>query len=116
MKAKWRKWVSLLKQDRYALYLASRDRRVPYRATMLLFVVMAYALSPIDLIADFVLVLGYLDDMVLFPLGWIFHEVMLRDLEDGRATGEPEGAGSEAYLNSTSQEPTPEDAQEDGRI
>ena len=83
---------------------------------MLLFVVMAYALSPIDLIPDFVPVLGYLHDMVLFPLAWIFHELMLRDLEDGRATGEPQGAGSEAYLNSTSQEPTPEDAQEDGRI
>ena len=41
---------------------------------------------------------------------------MLRDHEDGRATGQPQGVGSEAYLNGTSQEPTPEDAQEDGHI
>ena len=69
MEGKWRKWVSVLKQDTYALYLASRDRRVPWAAKILLIVVVAYALSPIDLIPDFVPVLGYLDDMVLVPLG-----------------------------------------------
>ena len=69
MKGKWRKWVSVLKQDTYALYLASRDRRVPWAAKILLIVVVAYALSPIDLIPDFVPVLGYLDDMILVPLG-----------------------------------------------
>ena len=69
MKGKWRKWVSVLKQDTYALYLASRDRRMPWTAKIVLIVVVAYALSPIDLIPDFVPVLGYLDDMVLLPLG-----------------------------------------------
>jgi len=69
VEGKWRKWVSVLKQDTYALYLASRDRRVPWAAKILLIVVVAYALSPIDLIPDFVPVLGYLDDMVLVPLG-----------------------------------------------
>jgi uncharacterized membrane protein YkvA (DUF1232 family) len=69
VKGKWRKWISVLKQDTYALYLASRDRRVPWTAKIVLIVVVAYALSPIDLIPDFVPVLGYLDDMVLVPLG-----------------------------------------------
>jgi uncharacterized membrane protein YkvA (DUF1232 family) len=59
----------VLKQDTYALYLASRDRRVPWAAKIALVVVAAYALSPIDLIPDFVPLFGYLDDMVLVPLG-----------------------------------------------
>ena len=69
MKGKWEKWVSVLKQDTYALYLASRDRRVPWTAKIVLIVVVAYALSPIDLIPDFIPALGYLDDMILVPLG-----------------------------------------------
>jgi uncharacterized membrane protein YkvA (DUF1232 family) len=69
VEGKWEKWVSVLKQDTYALYLASRDRRVPWAAKIVLIVVVAYALSPIDLIPDFIPVFGYLDDLVLFPLG-----------------------------------------------
>ena len=69
MEGKWEKWVSVLKEDTYALYLASRDRRVPWAAKIVLIVVVAYALSPIDLIPDFIPVLGYLDDMILLPLG-----------------------------------------------
>jgi hypothetical protein len=46
----------------------------------------------------------------------MFHELMSRDREDGCATGQPQGVGSEAYLNGTSQGPTPEDARKDGRI
>jgi len=46
----------------------------------------------------------------------MFHELLSRDLEDGRATGQPQGIGSEAYLKSTSQEATPEDARKDGHI
>ena len=46
----------------------------------------------------------------------IFHETALRDREDGRATGQPQGVGSEAYFNSTSQDPTPEDGRKDGHI
>jgi hypothetical protein len=49
-------------------------------------------------------------------LARMFHELMSRDREDGRATGQPQGVGSEAYLNGTSQEPTPEDARKDGQI
>ena len=46
----------------------------------------------------------------------IFHELLSRDHEDGRATGQPQGVGFEAYLNSTSQSPTPEDARKNGHI
>jgi len=50
------------------------------------------------------------------PLARIFHELLSRDREDGHATGQPQGVGSEAYLNGTSQGPTPEDARKDGHI
>jgi hypothetical protein len=46
----------------------------------------------------------------------VFHELLSRDHEDGRATRQPQGVGSEAYLNGTSQVPTPEDAGKDGHI
>ncbi len=46
----------------------------------------------------------------------IFHELLSRDCEDGRATGQPQGVGPEAYLNGTSQGSTPEDPRKDGHI
>jgi len=55
-------------------------------------------------------------DEIRFLLTRMFHESVGRDREDGRATGKPQGVGSEAYLNGTSQGPTPEDAQKDGHI
>lgn len=58
-----------LKRDLYALYLAARDPRTPWAAKALAAVVVGYAFSPIDLIPDFIPVLGYLDDLVLLPLG-----------------------------------------------
>jgi uncharacterized membrane protein YkvA (DUF1232 family) len=67
-----RKSAKGLKVDTYALYLAYRDPRVPWYAKAFAATVVAYALSPIDLIPDFIPVLGYLDDLVLVPLGiWI---------------------------------------------
>ncbi|MDA8125617.1 MAG: YkvA family protein [Deltaproteobacteria bacterium] len=67
--ASWKKRVQALKQDTFALGLACRDPRVPWYAKALALVVVGYALSPIDLIPDFIPVLGYLDDLVLIPLG-----------------------------------------------
>lgn len=58
-----------LKTETYALYLAGRHPDTPWHAKILVLVVVAYALSPIDLIPDFVPVLGYLDDLLLVPLG-----------------------------------------------
>lgn len=52
-----------------ALYLAGRDSRTPIAAKCLIVIVVAYALSPIDLIPDFIPVLGYIDDLILLPLG-----------------------------------------------
>jgi uncharacterized membrane protein YkvA (DUF1232 family) len=53
----------------YALYLAARDPRVPWYAKAVVALVAGYTLSPIDLIPDFIPVLGYLDDLLLLPLG-----------------------------------------------
>jgi uncharacterized membrane protein YkvA (DUF1232 family) len=65
----WREQARKLKQDVVAIALAMRDPRVPWYAKALGACVVAYALSPIDLIPDFIPVLGYLDDLVLVPLG-----------------------------------------------
>ena len=62
-------WAKRLKRDVVALWLASRDRRVPWAAKAVAGLVAAYALSPIDLIPDFIPVLGYLDDLILVPAG-----------------------------------------------
>jgi uncharacterized membrane protein YkvA (DUF1232 family) len=62
-------WARVMKRDVHALYLASRDPRVPWYAKALALVVAGYALSPIDLVPDFIPVLGYLDDVILVPLG-----------------------------------------------
>jgi uncharacterized membrane protein YkvA (DUF1232 family) len=62
-------WARAIKRDIHALYLASRDPRVPWYAKAVAVVVVGYALSPIDLIPDFIPVLGYLDDLILLPLG-----------------------------------------------
>lgn len=58
-----------LRKETFALYLACRHPRVPWYAKVLALIVVGYALSPIDLIPDFIPILGYLDDMVLIPLG-----------------------------------------------
>jgi uncharacterized membrane protein YkvA (DUF1232 family) len=65
----WRQRARHLKREVYTLYFATRDPRVPWYAKALAACVVAYAFSPIDLIPDPVPVLGYLDDLVLIPLG-----------------------------------------------
>ena len=58
-------WVRAVKRDVLAVYLAARDPRTPWPVRLLAMVVAAYALSPIDLIPDFIPVLGYLDDLLI---------------------------------------------------
>jgi uncharacterized membrane protein YkvA (DUF1232 family) len=65
-------WARALKRDVHAIYLAAHDPRVPWYAKVLAFAVAGYALSPIDLIPDFIPVFGYLDDLIIVPLGiWL---------------------------------------------
>jgi len=64
-----KRWAKMLKRDVVALWIAARDPRVPIYAKLVASAVAAYALSPIDLIPDFVPVLGYLDDLLIVPLG-----------------------------------------------
>ena len=65
----WKDRIKALKRETFTLYLACRHPHVPWYAKLLALIVVAYALSPIDLIPDFIPVLGYLDDLVLIPLG-----------------------------------------------
>ena len=65
----WKERARRLRMQTYALYLAYKDPRVPWYAKALAACVVAYAFSPIDLIPDPIPVLGYLDDLVLIPLG-----------------------------------------------
>jgi uncharacterized membrane protein YkvA (DUF1232 family) len=65
----WKQKARQLKVEVYALYLAYRDPGVPWIARIFTACVVAYAFSPIDLIPDFIPVLGYLDDLILIPLG-----------------------------------------------
>ena len=62
-------WAKSLKRDVTALWLAACDPRVPWYAKAVAAAVAAYALSPVDLIPDFIPVLGYLDDLIIVPLG-----------------------------------------------
>jgi uncharacterized membrane protein YkvA (DUF1232 family) len=69
MLSKVKAWARGLKRDVHAVYLAARDPRTPWYARAAAILVAAYALSPIDLIPDFIPVLGYLDDLLIVPLG-----------------------------------------------
>lgn len=64
-----KRWARRIKQDVAALWIAGRDPRTPLAAKIVTLAVVAYALSPIDLIPDFIPVLGYLDDLLIVPLG-----------------------------------------------
>src|SRR4051794_7562684 len=61
-------WARAIRRDVHALWLAARDRRTPWAARLLALGIAAYALSPIDLIPDFIPVLGLLDEAILLPL------------------------------------------------
>ena len=68
----WKKRARSFKAEVYAVYLACKDPRVPWYARILASCVVAYVFSPIDLIPDFIPVIGYLDDLIIVPLGiWL---------------------------------------------
>ena len=69
MAASWKERARALKREIVVLYFAVRDPRTPLAAKLIAGLVVAYALSPIDLIPDFIPILGYLDDLILVPLG-----------------------------------------------
>ena len=66
--ARLRRWARAVKQDVVALYIAARDPRVPWHVKLAAAAIAAYALSPIDLIPDFIPILGYLDELILLPI------------------------------------------------
>jgi len=69
---KIRSWAHAMRREAHAVYLAARDPRVSLLPKILGLVITAYAMSPIDLIPDFVPILGYVDDLLIVPLGlWI---------------------------------------------
>jgi uncharacterized membrane protein YkvA (DUF1232 family) len=91
-----KEWARDIKRDVVALWLAARDPRVSWHATAICAAVAAYALSPVDLIPDFIPILGYLDDLLIVPLGiWaavklipnpIMQDLRLKALTEGKPT------------------------------
>ena len=87
---RWKHWARQLKAEVYAIYVAYRDPRVPWYARVFAVCVVAYAFSPIDLIPDPIPILGYVDDLILIPLGiklalWMIPaEVMAESREKAR--------------------------------
>jgi uncharacterized membrane protein YkvA (DUF1232 family) len=92
-----RQWARTVKRDVHALYLAARDPRVPWYAKLAAVAVAAYALSPIDLIPDFIPVIGYLDDVVIVPAGILLAvklipAELMSEFRDAAASAEGERA------------------------
>ena len=69
--ARAKAWARAIKRDVVAVYIAAKDPRTPLPVKILAGAVAAYALSPIDLIPDFIPILGYLDDLIIVPIGLI---------------------------------------------
>jgi uncharacterized membrane protein YkvA (DUF1232 family) len=88
MAGKLKEWARTITRDAHALYLAARDPRTPWYAKVLAIGIAGYALSPVDLIPDFIPVLGYVDDLLLVPLGIVIAIRLIPDdvLAEHRAT------------------------------
>jgi len=99
-----KRWARALKRDVVALWLAGRDPRVPFGAKLLAGAIAAYALSPIDLIPDFIPVLGYFDDLIIVPIGiWAAIKLIPPELLDefrerARAQGRPKSLAAVAAI------------------
>ena len=76
---RWRAGLRALRRDVIALSLAIRDPRVPWHAKAAIFLVLAYALSPLDLVPDFIPVLGYVDDVIIVPVGVLLVRQLIPD-------------------------------------
>jgi uncharacterized membrane protein YkvA (DUF1232 family) len=105
MLARVKNWAKDLKRDAIALFLAARDPRTPWHAKVLAGLVAAYALSPIDLIPDFIPVVGYLDDLILVPAGiWAVVRLIPVDLmrefraEAARLEARPKSRAGAAFV------------------
>lgn len=101
-----KQWARAIKRDAVALWIAARDPRVPWYVKAAAAAVAAYALSPIDLIPDFVPMLGYLDDIIILPLGiWLVVRLVPDELmtefrkQAARQDGKPRSyAGATAII------------------
>lgn len=102
-------WASRLKSELVALWFCARHPRTPLHAKVFAFVIVAYAFSPIDLIPDFIPVLGYLDDLLLVPAGlWLTIKLVPHDVMEecrGQAAdwlreggGRPRNRGATAFV------------------
>jgi uncharacterized membrane protein YkvA (DUF1232 family) len=105
MLARVKNWAKDLKRDAIALFLAARDPRTPWYAKVLAGLVAAYALSPLDLIPDFIPVVGYLDDLILVPIGiWAVIRLIPVDLmrefraEAARLEARPKSRAGAAFV------------------
>ncbi|MEH7336199.1 YkvA family protein [Neobacillus drentensis] len=89
-------WARNLKKQIFILYYACKDKRVPWYAKLFTACVVAYAFSPIDLIPDFIPILGYLDDVILLPLGiWLALKMIPKNvLSDCEAKAEERMKGT----------------------
>ncbi|KFN43039.1 YkvA family protein [Arenimonas oryziterrae] len=82
-----RTWARALKQQTLVIYFVARNPKTPWPVRLLALLIAAYALSPIDLIPDFIPVIGYLDDLILIPLGlaWVIRLTPPDIVESSRA-------------------------------
>lgn len=95
-----RAWARRIKRDGFTLWFALKDPRTPWHAKALAAFVVAYALSPIDLIPDFIPVLGYLDDVILLPvLIWVTVRLLPPDVLAGSR------AQAEQWLEASAERP-----------
>jgi uncharacterized membrane protein YkvA (DUF1232 family) len=94
--SRWSEWAKRIRTETYALYFAVRDERTPWYAKALGLCVVAYALSPIDLIPDFIPVLGYLDDLLIVPAGlWLVRSLIPSEvLAESRQRAEQNAVGA----------------------
>ena len=100
-----REWAKRIKRDAFALWIAARDPRTPVVARMIAFATAAYAFSPIDLIPDFIPVVGLLDDVIIVPLGlWLALRLIPTELMDeyrvsaSRLADRPTSTGAAVFV------------------